>query len=173
LIKLPFVNVGVESILICFFYGGIASSLYKTIFNGRLRKLSTFSKEKGIEKVLLSFAFWVFVFIILWRILGINVIYASAIGFVAMGGLLTYFRPDLLIPNVLSAILMASISLLILILFEKLFKGIFDAWWLIDSLSGIRIFQVPVEEVLWHLAFGWAISPVYEVLLGYKDYRIL
>lgn len=171
IIQLPYINAGVESILLCFFYGGISSSLYELLFNKRLRKTNKTKFGKRLEDVFLSFVFGALVFVVLWKIFYINIIYATTFGMFSMGVFLNYFRPDLIFPSIVNALSMATLSLLILLIFEMLFPGIFDAWWRIDLLSGIRIYTVPIEEFIWHLGLGYAVGPVYEVLFGYIDCR--
>ncbi len=50
-----------------------------------------------------------------------------------------------------------------------IFPEIFVRWWYLKNLSGIVLFKVPMEEILWSLAFGFLIGPSYEFFMGLKS----
>lgn len=169
LIDLKVVNVGFESLLLSFFYGGIASSSYELIASKKLKKLRYTKRKQRLMEVIISILTGALTFAVFWQIIDINIIYASGIGFLVTGLLISYFRKDLFYPALLNALIFGFLSLGILILFGIIFNGIFDAWWRMDMLTGYRIMQVPIEELMWHLGLGFAAGPLYEIWKGYKD----
>lgn len=171
-ISLPNINIGIESILLCFFYGGIASTLYEFIFNEILKKTSRESKKERKLETLLSIFIGITVSLFCWSIFKINFIYATIYGMLSVGFTLIFFRKDLFTSCLINGIIMAILSFIVLYIFGQVFSGIFNLWWRLDLLSGLRIFEVPFEEIMWHFALGFAAGPMYEVWKGYSDYKI-
>jgi hypothetical protein len=167
----PGLNLGIEDILLCFFYGGIASTLYEFVFNDVLKKYSRESKKTRILEVVVAILSGIIMFLLFWSVFKISVIYASAVGGMAIGLVFIFFRKDLFIPAIVGGIIMSLLSFIILAFFGLIFKGIFDVWWRIDLLSGIRILSVPIEEIIWHFSLGFAAGPMYEVWKGYSDFK--
>ncbi len=164
-------NLGLEDILLCFFYGGIASTLYEFVFNDVLKTYSPESKKTRILEVVIAILSGIAIFLLFWSTLKINIIYASTIGGIASGFVFIFFRKDLFIPAVVGGIIMSMVSFIVLAFLGLIFKGIFDIWWRIDLLSGIRILSVPIEEIIWHFSLGFAAGPMYEVWKGYSDFK--
>lgn len=54
IIALPAINAGIESLLLCFFYGGIASTLYEFVFNDVLRIYSRESQKQRTLEIAVS-----------------------------------------------------------------------------------------------------------------------
>lgn len=165
----PGLNLSLEDILLSFFYGGIASTLYEFVFNDVLKTYSRESKKTRILEVVVAILSGIAIFLLFWSTFKINIIYASAIGGIAAGFVFVFFRKDLFIPAVVGGTIMSLVSFTILAFLGLVFKGIFDAWWRIDLLSGIRILSVPLEEIIWHFSLGFAAGPMYEVWKGYSD----
>lgn len=170
IVAIPAINAGIESLLLSFFYGGIASTLYEFVFNDVLKIYSRESQKQRTLEIAVSILFGGVVFLLSWSTLSINIIYATSIALISVGAFLVYFRKDLLLPALVNGVIMALLSLFILWLFGLLFDGVFDAWWQIDLLTGYRIFNVPFEEILWHFSLGFAVGPMYEVWKGFSDY---
>ena len=171
IVFIPGINIGLESILLCFIYGGIASTLYEFVFNDILKKTSRENQKMRTLEILLAIFICITTFLFFLFILIINVIYAACFALLTGGITLIIFRKDLLLSAVINGIIMAIISFIILIIFIFVFPGIIDSWWRLDLLSGIRIFSVPLEEIIWHFSLGFAAGPLYEVWKGYSDIK--
>lgn len=167
---IPAINAGIESLLLCFFYGGISSTLYEFVFNNVLKIYSRESQKQRTLEIAVSILLGSVVFLLLWSTLSVNIIYATSAALLIVGVVLVYFRKDLLLSALVGGLVMAILSLSILLAFGLLFDGIFDAWWQIDLLTGYKIFHVPFEEVLWHFCLGFAVGPMYEVWKGFSNY---
>ena len=171
LISIPGIYIGIESILLCFFYGGIASTLYEFIFNDILKKTSRENQKMRTLEILVAIFICATVFLFSQFIFKINIIYAACFGLLAGGITLIVFRKDLLLSAVLNGIIMTIISFIILIILTFVFPGIFYLWWRLDLLSGIRIFSIPFEEIIYHFSLGFSAGPLYEVWKGYSDLK--
>lgn len=165
------INIGIESILLCFFYGGIASTLYEFVFNEHLKKYRKYKSKSRHFVVDFSIIFGTVLLFTFWLGFNLNIIYSNSLAFIAVGLLFIWYRRDLFIPALLNGFIVSFVSFIILIIFGFLFKGIFDAWWQLDILSGYRILSVPIEEIIWHFCLGFAAGPMYEVWKGYKDIK--
>lgn len=167
--SIPGFNVGIESILLCFFYGGITSTLYEFVFSEHLKRYRKIPKSKRVLEIDLAIFLGSVLLFMFWLIFNINIIYSNSLAFIAVGTLFIWYRRDLFIPALLNGVIVSIVSFLILVLFGFLFKGIFDSWWQLNLLSGIRLLSVPVEEIIWHFCLGFAAGPMYEVWKGYTD----
>ncbi len=171
LFTFPGINIGIESILLCFFYGGIASTLYEFTFNNVLKKKVNENQKTRMLEVAFAIMTAIAMLLLLWSALKINIIYASALAVGTGGMVFVFFRRDLFDSAVIGGLIMAAIALIVLSFLGMMFKGIFDSWWRLDLLSGIRILSVPIEEIIWHFYLGFAAAPMYEVWKGYGDYK--
>ena len=151
--------VGIEDFLIGFTSGGIMTVIYEEPFH-RLRKaLCCPSHYPDILSVVLlvanitAFLFWGY---------RLTSFLASTIAMIVGIILMTYFRRDLAINGLFSGIGMVIISLSFYSTILLLSPSWIAATYHWDHLSGIRIFQIPVEEfVFWFLA-GFIVGPFYE-----------
>jgi membrane protease YdiL (CAAX protease family) len=49
-----------------------------------------------------------------------------------------------------------------------IFRGIIQNWWNIKNLSGILIFGIPIEELMWVFSWGFVAGPTYEFITGLR-----
>jgi hypothetical protein len=81
---------------------------------------------------------------------------------------MVYFRRDLLVDALMSGLLVGLITLVGYIIFSALFPGIVHAWWKLSNLSGVFIFGIPGEELLWAFGLGMVAGPLYEFFMGLR-----
>lgn len=167
-LPLPFIG-GLEDLLFGFSIGGIGAFAYESLF---LKGLCFCEKKKKREWFLLVFfAFEGLVMIILNNLLGLNSIYASAIGMIVFAVIMLTLRRDLIIHAVGSAILVAGVMFLIYYLGQEFFpEGHFwmeRIWKLSGTSEGVILFKhIPWTEMLWGLSWGLVWGPMYEFLVG-------
>jgi len=75
----------------------------------------------------------------------------------------------LFIPAIASVAIMNIILIIWYNVFLLLYPSIFNDWWNVTALSGIKIISIPLEEYIWHSAMVFSINPLYELVFGYKD----
>ncbi len=160
---------GLEDSLYGFFAGGIVSAIYEEVYGKR------FSKRKDHHHAWWAFlsAFFLVAALTFWALLsvGCNSIYAALGAYAAFTVGLCWFRRDLLQDALVSGVLFTLVTLLFFLLFLQLYPGVIDAWWKTESLSGIFVFDIPLEELLWAFGMGMAGGPLYEFVSGRRLVR--
>jgi len=149
-----------------FFFGGIASVIYEECYG------KYFSKRKN-RKHHWSFFIVPFIFVscLVFLIpvrLGAHSIYASFIMFFVLSAAMFFFRRDLLADSLISGLLVGLITLIGYSFFIFLFPGIIQAWWKLENLSGVFVYGIPLEELVWAFGMGMVGGPVYEFFMGLK-----
>jgi len=127
--------------------------------------------------LLLFFAVVGISMIILNNLLGLNSIFASSIGMIAVAVIMLYLRPDLIANAIGSAFLVAAIMFVIYFLGQELFPSahawMLRIWKLSSTPQGIIIFKhIPLTEMLWGLSWGLVWGPMYEFLVGARLIRL-
>src|SRR3989344_3799099 len=61
-----------------------------------------------------------------------------------------------------------SIYASFIMFFIFLFPGIIQAWWKLENLSGVFVYGIPLEELVWAFGMGMVGGPVYEFFMGLK-----
>ncbi len=152
-----------ESLLFSFGIGGIVFAAYDELV-GQAPSLDVVGERSQPRHRVHSFAVLLppVVFVTLPLLSDLNPIYAAAIamttGFVAT----LYCRPDLLVKMAVSGILFLLMYFVVFVLFARTFPGYVAAVWNLKALSGVLLWGVPLEELLFAFTFGLYWSSVYE-----------
>ncbi len=168
-LPLPIIG-GVEDLLFGFSIGGIGAFAYESFFVRGICKC----EEKKLKREWFLFVFFAVVgvaMIILNNLLGLNSIFASAIGMFIVAAIMLYQRPDLIINALGSAFLVAVIMFVIYFLGQEFFPTahvwMLKIWKLSGTPQGIILFKhIPWTEMLWGLSWGLVWGPMYEFLIG-------
>ncbi len=153
-----------ESFIFSFAIGGLGYALYMAVFPvGHEPAMNRDERMEARHRyhlpLLLSTPL---IFILLLAVLRLNPIYAAIIAMV-LGGITTWYcRPDLVRKMLISAVLFAGLYTVYFFTLIDLFPGIVEQVWNLPAISGILIAGIPVEELLFALAFGFYWSTVYE-----------
>ncbi|KKQ36220.1 MAG: hypothetical protein US52_C0005G0010 [candidate division WS6 bacterium GW2011_GWA2_37_6] len=164
-------KIGIEDILLCFFYGGISFVLYQVFFAKRHTHKSKVLKRKNFSMPILAVISGLIVYPFLYALGFSNIIYISSIGLCVIGVITIAFRRDLLRGVFLNALLTSLMIFVIMIIWSLIFPGIINEWWELDKLSGIQPLGIPIEELLWYFSLGLAFGGFYELIneLRYKN----
>ncbi len=156
--------VGIEDFVMGFTSGGIMSIVYNFIFNPKI-----LDNRFPVSKLLPIFmiALMTFLTSFIFVFFGVSSFWASLIAMSVTILLIICLRKDLLIDAIVSGIAMLLISILFYGPIVTLSETWIDATYL-NGLSGMRLWNVPVEEfVFWFIAGMW-VGPFYEVCKGIK-----
>lgn len=156
--------VGVEDFLLGFFMGGIMSVIYSFILNNRYNKETTIHNVKEAYLLVILMG-GITSFLI--GVINMTSFWSSTISMSLFVILILFLRKDLFFNSLFSGIFMVIISLS----FYAIIIFISDTWisnTYIYELSGIRFFNIPIEEfVFWFLSGMW-VGPFYEYCYGRK-----
>ena len=155
-----------ESFIFSFAIGGMGSVLYKIVFK---RDNGTFKPAEGNHQKhkihFYSLFTPVVVFLLLALLTNLNHIYCGIVA-LFMGGIAALFcRPDLQMKIWVGGILFLVLYFTYFKLLTLLFPEYVSAVWNFETISGILIFGVPLEELLFGFTFGIFWSSLYEHIL--------
>ena len=154
----------IESFIFSFAIGGLGYALYMLVFPvGHEPAVPRDERVDARHKYHLPLLLTTpAIFVILLSATHLNPIYVSVIA-MCMGGLATWYcRPDLMKKMLVSALLFLCLYTLYFFTLIALFPGYVPQVWNLRAISGILIAGIPVEELLFALAFGFYWSTVYE-----------
>ena len=158
--RLGTLTVGLEDFLFSFSFAGICLGFF--LFNKDLRPSIMPLNYKGVA----IFAVLTFMGLLLTggmvMFAGVNSLYAVTTAALGMGMFILLQRP----PWIKSAIIVAGSAVIVMWSFYKLFAlslapELFMRFWKPEALSGLAVFSVPVEELIWAASFGIVIGPMY------------
>jgi hypothetical protein len=158
---------GLEDFLFGLALGGVGVVVYDVIFHKRFRK--NFHPQVWIVPIVfLSELVSIYAFN---NLLGINSIYASAIGFIIPAVIILLFRKDLLMEIVLSAIVVGVILISIEIFMLYFVPNYLEKYFLLHGKT-LLIFQIaPITEFIWGLCFGAIAGSLYDFKDGTRSIR--
>lgn len=153
----------IESLIFSFAIGGIVSVFYETIFKAEHYNIHIMEKSVSRHR----FHFWAMIsapvtFFTLIAAANINPIYSAAIACIVGFFATLYCRPDLLKKMLGSGFLFFAFYFFAFFLLNISFPGYVENVWNLPALSGILIFGVPLEELMFAFTFGLYWSSVYE-----------
>ncbi|MBI2547291.1 MAG: hypothetical protein HYW23_02485 [Candidatus Aenigmarchaeota archaeon] len=158
-----------ESFIFVFAVGGFIAVLYETIFKTEHEKIShkeMHSKRHRFHRLVLITPF--ITFGLLYFFTNFNPIYSGAIASV-LGAIATYFcRPDLVREMLGGGALFLILYFSFFLMLHLIFPDFIDSTWNFGAISGIKIFGVPAEELMFALTFGMFWSSFYEHVKWYK-----
>ncbi len=152
----------IESLIFCFGIGGVGSVLYNILTGKVVRPIPTTQRVHGrhrYHRLALASPFAAFL-ILYW--MPWNPIYP---GIIAMGiGAIAALacRPDLVRKSWIGGVLFLGYYAVFLTGLQLTAPGYIDRVWNHNALLGIDVFGMPIEELLFALAFGLYWSSVYE-----------
>jgi hypothetical protein len=147
-----------ESILFGGAFAGIAAVVYQIVFRKHLARRD--DSEKWSRRTVLVIAFFVVTALCLWG--GINSIFATSAGALALVVVITLYERSLFIPAIVSGLLAVAIQFC---LYELVIQNVtnneesFRSIWLLYGTSlDVRLLDVPLTELIWGFSAGAAIG---------------
>lgn len=151
-----------ESLLFAFGVGGIIVVAYDWIFKAHhddMRSMRTMPRHRYHLLALLSAPI---VFVVLLLLTEFNPIHISIIA-LSIGGLATWYcRPDLKQKMLTSALLFLGFYFLYFLTLIYTYPGYVERVWNLPAISGVLVFGIPLEELLFAASIGFFWSSVYE-----------
>lgn len=159
----------IESFIFAFAVGGIGSVLYEEIVKVRHEKMSRYEMHSKRHRYHLFALLSPFILFTLLELLtSLNPIYSAVIAMFAGGIVAIFCRPDLAKKTFIGGFLFLALYFVFFSFFNLVYPYAVQQFWNLNTISGILIFGVPLEELLFAFTFGMMWSSVYEHFRGYK-----
>ena len=152
----------VESIIFSFAIGGIAAVLYNAITRKRLKPVSPHERHSARHRwhrwaLAAPFASFAILYFLPW-----NPIYAG-IAAMALGAVAAVLcRPDLAPNTLIGGVLFLALYTIFLLGLKWSAPGYIEQVWNLPALSGVLIYGLPLEELLFGFSFGLVWTGIYE-----------
>jgi hypothetical protein len=159
----------IESLIFSFSVGGLAVVLYEWIFRVEHEDVSELERHHPRHRLhLLALLSAPLIFLLLFIFTNLNPIYSTFIALIG-GGLFTWYcRPDLKKKMIVSAFIFLGIYFVFFLSLVIVYPDYVELVWNLPAISGILIFGVPLEELMFAFGFGFLWSSVYEHLTWRK-----
>ncbi len=154
----------VESLLFAFFLAGFSSVLYQVVFRKPL-----FEADRVDPKLLLAPPI---VFALYPLAPGVNIIFFTLAGMLIGASAFYLSDKSLGKPILLNGLLTFAFFLPNYILFWKLFPSLVASY-NYSALSGVKLFKIPLEELLFYFSVGSSFCLIYEVLMSARIKQVL
>jgi hypothetical protein len=152
----------IESFIFCFGIGGVGVVLYNVITGAAFKPVAECYRHSPVHKhhklaLITPFVIFPLLYFFPW-----NPIYPAFVA-MFMGSIATMMcRPDLKTKTWIGGILFTVYYWIYVEGLELLSPGYIEAVWNLDSLSGLFIFNTPLEELVFAFTFGMYWAGVYE-----------
>lgn len=151
----------IESIIFSFAIGGIGAVLYNIITRKHLEPLRPgehHSRRRWhLWALATPFALFPILYFLPW-----NVIHAGIAAMIAGAIAAVLCRPDLTVNTLVGGVLFLAIYTIFLLGLKWSAPGYIEQVWNLKALSGIVIYGLPLEELLFGFAFGLVWAGIYE-----------
>ncbi len=152
----------IESIIFSFAIGGVGAVLYNILTRKRLEALPPGDRHHARERwhrwaLATPFVLFPVLYFLPW-----NVIYA---GIAAMGAgalAVAWCRPDLRPNALVGGVVFLAIYTIFLVGLKVSAPGYIEQVWNLEALSGILVYGLPLEELLFGFAFGLFWTGIHE-----------
>ena len=152
----------IESFIFSFAIGGIAAVLYNVIMHKREDVLELAERHHWRHRwhrwaLVIPFALFPILYFLPW-----NPIHAG-IAAMALGGIaVALCRPDLKSNTLIGGVLFLGLYTVFLLALKWSAPGYIEQVWNFGALTGVRIYGLPLEELLFGFSFGLMWTGIYE-----------
>lgn len=152
----------IESFIFSFAIGGIAAVLYNIMLHKRTEVIANVERSHWRHKwhpwaLAAPFLLFPVLYFLPW-----NPIHA-AIAAMVLGALaVTFCRPDLMPNTLLGGILFLALYTIFLLGLKWSAPGYIEQVWNFAAITGVRIYGLPLEELLFGFSFGLMWTGIYE-----------
>ena len=149
--------------------GGLGAVLYEVVFKRRLRSLAKSSPTARFFKgkvwlLVLPLVLMILIARLIYFGLGYHSFWATVIALSVTVGLVVFLRHDLLRDAFWGGLAMVVVSLSVFKLGIYLFPGVIESFWRLPRLSGILLWGIPLEDLVFYFVAGAFVAPLYEFI---------
>lgn len=152
----------IESLIFSFAIGGIGAVLYNLVTGRQLQKISAHERHDPRHRfhkiaLVLPFVLFPLLYFLPW-----NPIYAGIAAMAAGAAATVLCRPDLARNILIGGALFLGLYTVFLVGLEWTASGYIERVWNLEALSGVTVYGLPLEELLFGFGFGLFWSGLYE-----------
>lgn len=164
-------GMGFESFFVAFFIAGIASVIYKNLFNKKTKfKENKKEKIRKRKKLFLLLITMLILFYGSFYLVKLNSLISTIIAFLIPTLIIYYNRKDLVKQSIVSGILLVVVAMIVYSFLEFLTPGWIHAFWHFKNIPEIIIFNLPIDDMAWYFFAGSFIGILYEF---WKEGRLI
>jgi len=162
----------IESLVFSFAVGGIVFALYDVVFGvGPSYSIVDERSQPRHRHHVLAILSGPAGFGVARVFTSLNPIYCASLGMAVGFAATLYCRPDLWKKMCVSGVLFFCLYFLFFWFFDRAFPGYVEAVWNLDAISGLMLWGVPVEELMFAFTFGLYWSSMYEHIAWRRNMR--
>lgn len=163
----------VESLIFCFAIGGVGAVMYNALARQSLQPVPTAEQKSHRHRyhrqiLLLPIAVFFALYFLPW-----NPIYPSMIAMIAGGAGTVWCRPDLKSKTLVGGALFLGYYALFMLGLRLSVPGYIEEVWNLGALSGLIVYGIPLEELVFGFSFGVYWTGVYEHLTWRHSAHVL
>ena len=174
---IPFKIFTLEELIIDLLFAAFAFSLtgiiYNIFFKMKSIPMKKVPRTHFYKCLLIAIIILIGCLVIFTNILGINSIYSSAIGFLILTSIIWFERRDLIKVSIIGSIILTIITFIGYRMILIIWPNFIHEFWLLENISGLLIFDIPIEEFIWFSTWGLVGVLLYEWFNYYKFKKIL
>jgi hypothetical protein len=157
------IPVGIEGVMYSFSLGGITAVLYAEVFHKKLRHIHKWHKSAA----LIVFAVTLVIFLLLAIAKAATPVVILYVTLLVGLGVALYLRKDLVRSTIIGALCFGVLYFVLVKVWLTLYPGAAD-WFVFHSLPSVRLWGVPLWELLFGTIFAAYWGNIYELLFGYR-----
>lgn len=157
------IPVGIEGLMYSFSLGGIAAVLYAEVAHKKLQRVHKWHKSAALIVFAVTFA----IFLSLALAKAATPVIILYITLLSGLGVSLFFRKDLVRSTIIGALSFAVLYFILIKVWVSLYPAAVD-WFIFDGLPPLRLFGVPLWELLFGTIFAAYWGNLYELLFGYR-----
>lgn len=155
-------GLDIESLIFTFAIGGVAATLYSVLTGRGTRPVPEHEKHRPLHRhhykaLAAPFVAFPVLYLFPW-----NPIYPGIVAMIIGAAATIACRPDLKTKTWIGGLLFLGYYVVFLLGLEWTAPGYIERVWNLAALSGVIVFNMPLEELVWAFVFGMYWSSVYE-----------
>lgn len=154
------IGFGIEDILFVIGLSAFTSTAYAFFSGNGYEPLDEISRRAMIKRCSAILGI-TFIMVVLVASLGIAMIYGSCLIMLGITLIICVRRNDLLMPGILGGLLSIMVYSLLCLAFNLLIPGVFNLTWHTEGFLNIFILGIPLEELMYGFAAGFAATVFY------------
>jgi hypothetical protein len=164
-------RIGFEDFLIGFFAGGVMSSGYEIVLKLRDSTDAKFSAIGKIHAYITLFLLSIICSTLYWG-LGLPSAFACFVSLLVAAVYIVAVRPDLWKVSIGSGLVMIFAAVPFYVSLVIFFPTWIEVTYPFEVLTGVRMYNVPIEEFIFWFLSGLVFGPFYEVLRGFRELKM-